>query len=131
MSKLHRSIKQPIREGLTWEERWRGPDNGLIFCWERGREERLERPKDAKRAENGELVGLVWKGGVKPKPDEEGTKKLKTKPTLRKGTLRYLATWQGIRGEDLDIDPDGEAVLTCTKTGQAVAFSAAIISDEE
>jgi hypothetical protein len=122
MSKrLHRSIKQPIRDGLSWEERWRGSDDGLIFCWERGREEAIERPEDAKRAKNGELVGLVWKGGV--------TKK--SKAATLKGTLRYLATWQGIRGEDLDIELEEERVITCTRTKQAVSFSASLIREAE
>jgi hypothetical protein len=120
-NRLHRSIKQPIRVGLSWEERWRGSDDGLIFCWERGREEREERPDDAKRAAKGELIGLVWKGGVTRR----------SKATTLKGTLRYLATWQGIRGEDLDVDLDKEKVLVCARTGQAVAFSASLIREEE
>lgn len=32
-----RSIEEPIRKGFTWEELWKGSDNGLIACWERGR----------------------------------------------------------------------------------------------
>lgn len=120
-NRLHRSINVRIREGLSWNERWRGPDNGLIFCWERGRQERIERPNDAERAEKGELVGLDWKGGVK--------QKLKADKVY--GTLKYLATWQGIRGEDLDIDLEGERVIVCSKFGQAVVFSASLPKDEE
>ena len=119
--RLHRSMKEPIREGLTFDERWRGPDDGLIFCWERGREERLERPNDAIRAEKGELVGLDWKGGVKNK----------LKVERMPGTLRYLATWQGLRGEDLDIDLEAERIILCSRTGQAVVFSARLPEDEE
>ena len=120
-TRLHRSIEQPIREGLAWSERWRGPDNGLIWCWERGRQERLERPDDAARAEKGELVGLDWKGGV--------TKKLKVEK--KAGTLKYLATWQGLRGEDLNIELESECVIVCTRTGQTGVFSAKSPEDEE
>jgi hypothetical protein len=119
--RLQCSIVEPIREDLSWDEMWRGPDNGLIYCWERGRQARLERPEDAMRAEGGELVGLAWKGGVR--------KKLKMERA--RGTLNYLATWQGLRGEDLDIDLKGERVIVCSKFKQAVVFSAAPILDEE
>jgi hypothetical protein len=100
---------------------WQGPDAGLIWCWERGRQERIERPEDAVRAERGELVGLDWKGGMK--------KKLKV--DVAPGTLKYLATWQGLRGEDLDIDLDGERLIVCSRTGQGVAFSATLPDDDE
>ena len=41
MSKqLTRSITEPIRTGLTWEETWLGPDQGLIWNWECGRQMR-------------------------------------------------------------------------------------------
>jgi hypothetical protein len=86
-----------------------------------GRQERLARPEDAARAERGELVGLDWKGGVR--------KKLKTKRA--RGALRYSATWQGLRGEDLDIDLDAETLVVCSRFGQTVAFSAAIIAEPE
>ena len=122
-AKLFRSIDEPIREGLSWRDLWMGPDKGLIWCWERGRQERLERPDDAARAERGELVGLDWKGGV--------TKKLKVEKMS--GTLQYLATWQGLRGEDLDIDLEGHRIVVCSRTGQAVEFSAKLreVEDEQ
>jgi hypothetical protein len=118
---LYRSIDHPIREGLSWTETWRGPDRGLIFCWERGRQERLERPELAARADKGELVPLDWKGGVKEKL------KLERKP----GTLQYLATWQGLRGEDLDIDLEEQRMVVCTRFGQAVVFSGEPPPDED
>jgi hypothetical protein len=34
----------PIRQNLTWEERWRAEDRGLIGNWEKGREKRLADP---------------------------------------------------------------------------------------
>lgn len=118
---LHRSINQPIRDGLSWEEMWRGSDDGLIYCWERGRQKRLQRPDDAERASRGELVGLDWKGGVR--------KKLKAEKVF--GSLRYLATWQGLRDEDLDIDLAAERVLVCSRTGQTVVFLATMPEDAE
>lgn len=119
--RLYRPIDAPIRAGLSWDETWRGLDDGLIYCWERGRQERLERPDDSARAERGELVGLDWKGGVK--------KKLKVEKMP--GTLRYLATWQGLRGEDLDIDLEYEREIVCSSTGQVVVFSARLPENEE
>lgn len=118
---LHRSIDLPIRKGLSWDELWRGPDRGLIWCWERGRQKRVEEPELAARADKGELVVLAWKGGV--------TEKLKIEK--KPGTLNYLATWQGLRGEDLDIALEEERLIVCSKTGQTVAFSAKLPVEEE
>jgi hypothetical protein len=109
--KLHRSITEPIREGAKWDERWNAADSGLIACWEQGRERRLEDPSLAVRAANGQLVVLPWKGGV-----QKATKK-------KCGTLYYLAMWQGLRDEDLDIDTSDEIVLNCTASGMTVVFS--------
>jgi len=120
-TRLRRSVDQPIREGLSWSERWEGPDKGLIWCWERGRQDRLEHPDLAARVDKGELVTMAWKGGVQKKLNIE------KKP----GTLQYLATWQGMRGEDLDLALEGERTIVCTKTGQAVVFSAKFAEDEE
>ena len=75
----------------------------------------------AARADKGELVMLAWKGGVQNKG------RVERKP----GTLSYLATWQGLRGEDLDLALDEERVIVCTRTGQAVVFSAKLPKDEE
>ena len=60
--KLRRSIADPVRENVDWNERWRGADNGLIACWERGREKRLEDPLLASQAGNGQLVVLSLEG---------------------------------------------------------------------
>jgi hypothetical protein len=113
LSHVQRSIRQPIREGLSWEELWLGPDGGLIWCWERGRQKRSDEPELASQAERGELPLLAWKGGVDKKRQDD-------KPLH--GTLEYLATWQGLRGEDLNIDRNGAVTLICTRTGQAVTF---------
>ena len=62
--RVFRSHKQPIRKDLSWEERWKGPDKGLISCWEVGRELSQKEPELGERARNGELPVLAWKGGV-------------------------------------------------------------------
>lgn len=120
-TRLYRSIEHPIREGLNGEELWRGSDRGLIWCWERGRQMRVKEPELAAQADRGELVMLAWKGGVEKKL------KIETKP----GTLNYLATWQGLRGEDLDILLEEERMIFCSRTGQTVVFSARVILEEE
>lgn len=56
---------------------------------------------------------LPWKGGVE--------KAIKKKQKF--GTLYYLAMWQGLRGEDLNIDLDEETVMRCTATGMNVTFT--------
>ena len=91
---IFRSYKEPKREGRSWDEKWTGPDNGLIMSWEVDREKGLADPDLAERARNGELPALAWKGGI--------DKMLKK--TEKYGTLKYLAQWQGLRGDDLDID---------------------------
>jgi hypothetical protein len=68
-----------------------------------------------------ELVTLAWKGGVQEKL------KIEKKP----GALQYLATWQGLRCEDLNIDLEGESIMVCMRTGQIVLFSAKSPEDEE
>ncbi len=111
--RIHRSHKEPKREGLSWDERWKGKDKGLITCWEVGRELREKEPELAFRAEKGELPVLGWKGGVEKK----------TKKGEKYGTLFYLAQWQGLRGDDLDIDLSQQPELVCTKTGMRVIYT--------
>jgi hypothetical protein len=133
---LQRSIAEPIRPYTTWENRWRGPDRGLIWCWERGRQLREEDAELAAAAERGELpvhripsatdpgelIVVGWRGGI--------LKKLKL-PLKRDGTLQYLAEWQGLRGEDLDIDMEGERELVCSRTEQSVLFSRRLPGDTD
>lgn len=111
--RIHRSITEPIRDGAKWDERWNAEDDGLIACWERGREKQLEDPALAAQAAGGQLVVLPWKGGVE--------KAIKKKQKF--GTLFYLAMWQGLRDEDLNIDSAEEIKLSCTATGMAVVFT--------
>ena len=72
-----------------------------------------ENPSLAERARNGQLVVLPWKGGVE--------KAIKSKKKF--GTFHYLAMWQGLRGEDLDVDPDREVFIDCSATGMTVTFT--------
>lgn len=107
------SYSETPRQRLSWDKRWKGSDRGLIICWEVGRKLNEKEPALAVRAKNGELPVLGWKGGVK--------KKLKKKEKY--GTLFYLAQWQGLRGDDLDIDQSKEYIRTCTRTGITVTFT--------
>lgn len=114
MSKrIYRLFHEPIREDPSFKERWRGPDNGLITCWEVGRTKSIYDPELALRAKNGELPELGWKGGVE--------KKIKKKEKY--GTLNYLAQWQGLRGEDLNIDLSEEIKMVCSRTGMKIIYT--------
>lgn len=110
---IYRSFKEPKREGLSWEERWKSYDKGLIACWEVGREIREKEPRLAQLAEGGELPPMGWKGGVENK----------TIKGEKYGTLYYLAQWQGLRGEDLEIDLSHEPEHICSRTGVKVIFT--------
>ena len=112
-NRIYRSYLESIREDPSWDERWRGPDEGLITCWEVGRSKSMESSELAERAKNGELPVLGWKGGVE--------KKIQKKEKY--GSLNYLAQWQGLRGENLDIDLSEEREIICTKTGMKVIYT--------
>lgn len=111
---LFRSIQEPIRTGLSWNELWLGPDNGLICCWERGRQYRIESPEDAAKAERGELIPIWWRGGVRKALKDGGIK--------TDGTLQYYATWLGLRNNDLHLDLLGTHKIVCAATGQEVHY---------
>ena len=111
--RISRSSKTPKREGLSWEERWKGRDKGLITCWEVGKNWAQAKPELALRARDGELPVLGWKGGVEKK----------TQKKKKFGSLLYLAMWQGLRGEDLDIDMSQETQLICSRTGMKVVYT--------
>ncbi len=118
-SYFYRSIEEPIRKNLSWEELWKSFDNGLIACWERGREKALGNSELSQSCKNGELPVLVWKGGV--------DKKIKGK---KYGSLFYLATWQGLRGENLNINHHQDTSITCTKTKVEIIFTSNLLSYE-
>ena len=110
---VSRAKNEPLRVGLTWHEIWRGEDQGLIQCWENGR---LAIGRDSElgaAARRGELPALDWKGGIAGQP------KMKRKY----GSLFYLATWQGMRGEDLCVDLGAEVSVVCSRTGIKVVFT--------
>lgn len=121
--RVHRSIGEPIRVDATWSERWQAIDQGLIAAWEAGRQLAAAQPKQAALALNGELIPLPWKGGLEP-PDPASTKRVtKGKKAPKYGCLLYLAMWQGVRGDDLDVDTDRETILECTGNKSAVIYT--------
>lgn len=110
--RIQESITRPPRLAERWEDRMEGPDKGLIASWLRGIEKAKEDPALAAKAFAGELPPLPWKGGV-----EKAIKGSKI------GALHYLAAWQGLRGEDLDINMNDEFEKTCTRTQVTVLFT--------
>ena len=114
---LSRVINEPIRESLSWESAWRGEDGGLIKCWENGRLRRRSRHDDdvkiVESAVAGEFQPLDWAGGILGDPNMK----------KRYGSFNYLATWQGLRGEDLHIDTSREIEYVCTRTGIRIIFT--------
>ncbi len=136
-----RSIKTPIRTELkTVADIWDGPDKGLIFCWEQGREEAAQKPDLAERARRGELVPVGRKnhpGTVEAVHDESADEDepLEESPDERtdssddpirlqkpdkaglwkRGSLQYLAWWQGLRGENLNVSSDHEIAIVCPR----------------
>ena len=121
--RVHRSIEQPIPAGLSWPERWQGADEGLIAAWEAGRHLAAAEPEKALLARKGELIVLPWKGGLEPPDPARPPKPVKGKKTPKYGCLLYLAMWQGVRGEDLEVDTAGETTLTCTRNRSAVIYT--------
>lgn len=111
--RIQRAANSPMREGLDVSQRWLGPDKGVIASWERGRQLSSENPELAERARSGELVVLPWKGGVERA----------LKSGQKYGTNRYLAMWQGLCGQDLDIDPAYEVSRVCSVTGMTVVYT--------
>jgi len=113
---IARSVDESIRVNLSWQETWQADDGGLIKCWENGRcirDSQIEEKKAITQSVNdGELPVLEWIGGL--------AKALKGK---KYGSLEYLATLQGIKGESLQIDTETDVELTCTKTGTTVIYT--------
>jgi hypothetical protein len=113
MTRIYRSFSEPDRENLTWEETWRREDKGLIKNYEVGRALAKKEPELAEKAKRGELPVLGYKGGL--------DKTLKKKEKI--GALNYIAKWQALRGEDLNLNLIEEIVFTCTKTDMRVTFT--------
>jgi hypothetical protein len=81
----------------------------------------------AEAARSGGLPVLPWRGGVE-----------KAVKTVKLGSVYYLAMWQGLRGEDLNVSLVDDATVTCSRTGTKVRFTprlldelAAVPADEE
>ena len=110
---IQRSHTELVRSELSWHETWQGADSGLIKNWEVGRKLAIQNPDLAARARDGELPSLNWKGGN----DRTLVKREKFE------SLRYLAQWQGLRGEDLSIAMDAEVIVKCAKTQMIVTFT--------
>lgn len=111
--RVERSINDAFRVAQDWESRWGDLERSLVSAWERGREKNVEDPELADRARLGQLVVLPWKGGV-----EKAIQRID-----KVGTHLYVAMWQGLRGDDLDIDTSVESSITCSATGVSVVFS--------
>ncbi|MCY1498495.1 AAA ATPase domain protein [compost metagenome] len=111
---VQRSFADPIRSDLDWASTWEGADRGLIKCWEIGRLLALKNPALADSCLRGALPPLHWKGGA--------ARALKKKEKY--GSLKYLAQWQGLRGEDLNVDLETDVMLTCQDSGMIVTFTA-------
>ena len=112
-SRIQKDISTPLRPPLSWSGTWESDDKGLIKCWEVGRELATKRPDLKQACLDDELPTLGWKGGV-----SRSLKKLE-----KFGSLNYLAQWQGLRGENLDIDPTQDVVKTCSRTRMIVTFT--------
>ena len=112
--RIFRAIETPIRESLSTHQAWQTEDGGLVACWECGRGVALEQPQLAAAAIADELVPLPWKGGLRTT----------IKDKRKYGTMRYLAMWQGLRGENLEIDTTSERKLQCARFGVTVIFTA-------
>lgn len=110
--RIWRSIQEPVNEVLDYDERINGDDKGLINAWQVGRRLAERDPEVAAKARNGELPVLGVKGGVERKINAEKT-----------GSLWYLAQWQGLRGDDLDIDMDAAVTMVCSRTGMKVLYT--------
>jgi hypothetical protein len=111
--RIERSLGDPSTASDSWEQRWNSPDLGLIASWEAGLRISKDDPFLADRARQGHLVVLPWKGGV-----------VKLLKKARKyGSLKYLAMWQGLRGEPLDVSLVNEVTLTCARTSMKVTYT--------
>lgn len=110
--RVSRSILEPIHDEQDYEKRINGDDKGLINAWQVGRKLAARDPDMAARAKNGELPVLGVKGGVERKIKAD-----------KVGSLWYLAQWQGLRGEGLDIDIDEEIEMVCSRTGVRVLYT--------
>lgn len=113
MAKVFHAIGTPLPPQDSWDERWEGPDGGLLCSWARGLAKAREAPLLKEQALRGELPPLAWKGGADTA----------IKSGKRVGSLHYLAMWQGLRGEPLAVDTEAVVTLTCSRFKTVVTFT--------
>lgn len=111
--RITRNLDDPSTFNDSWEQRWNGPDLGLIASWESGLRISMDDPFLADRARQGHLVVLSWKGGVEKR----------LKKGRKFGSLKYLAMWRGLRGEPLDVSLVDEVTLVCARTQMKVTYT--------
>ena len=103
----------PSTLASSWEDRWHGPDCGLIAAWQAGRDLALLRADLVAACVANELPELPWKGNGR----------LLKRRVPRYGPFHYVAMWQGLRGDDLHIDTSIDLRRVCARTGQAVIYT--------
>lgn len=113
MAPLQRYKSENLKTSDNYAERWQGPDGGLICAWLAGLQKASVDSQLARKALDGELPVTPFKGGVE--------KAIKTKTKV--GAFHYVAYWQGLRSEDLNIDPQLALQKTCSRTGVLVSFT--------
>ena len=111
---ISRSINQAIRNGKPVSELWNKEDKGIIHAWESGRKEAQKKSSElSRKAKNGELPVLVFRGGFKERLENP----------FKYGSLHYYAMWLGLRGEDLHLNIVDEPSLVCSRTKICVKFT--------
>lgn len=113
LMKISASFADPPSFEPDYCVRVEGRDKGIINAWLAGIDMARQRPELRTQALSDALPVLPYRGGVE--------KKLKVKQKI--GSLLYLAMWQGLRGDDLDIDMDSEPVRVCSRHGVRVIFT--------
>ncbi|MDR2220830.1 MAG: hypothetical protein LBE24_09695 [Methylobacillus sp.] len=110
---LRESFANPPPVSRDYNVRINGPDGGIINAWQAGIALRGSRADLVSAAQAGELPILPYRGGV----DRA------IKAGVKTGSLHYLAMWQGLRGDDLNIDTNNVPPLICSRYGITVHFT--------
>ena len=116
--RIHLDFPPQVQLSDGFDERWNGPDQGVIAAWIRGIELAKEVPELSGSARRGELPILPWKGGV--------SGPLKTKNKI--GSMLYVAAWQGLRNENLDVDLSSTMTLTFVRYGVPVTYTTDLVA---
>lgn len=110
---IHHRHDSPPQAEADFDARMNGPDGGIVNAWLAGRDLRGSRPDLAAAASAGQLPVLPYRGGV--------DRPIKRKDKL--GSLLYVAMWQGLRSDDLNVDASKDVQLVCTRHGVPVTFT--------